>query len=201
MALTVWVDELDIQAKAALDLAPKGNQVAVSIILVIAALFLAAAVWLDTIGRNWLLAASVGASFFVMGGFFWWKSHKNESLQRAHPFNLKLGEGSAAVEVSSDARSLPALDYLKGILGQYSAIFHREPLPEPSGKVGADGRPIEGTIDAARLEVQASNNIAQLQSNEVAEDIVARMNAVASDSPILGDLNTGSSAVGDFSKG
>lgn len=180
--------DLDINAKAALDLTPKGNQVAVSIIFVIAAIFLGAAVWLDATGKSCLLAGVIGFSFFGLGGFFWWKSHKNESLQKAHPFNLKVGEGHSAVEVSADARSLPALDYLKGILGQYSAIFHREPLPEPSGKVGVDGQPINDTIDQARLEVRAANDIAQKQSNEVAEDVCSRMSALASDSPVLGDL-------------
>lgn len=191
---------MDIKAKAALDLSPKGNQVAVSIIFVIASLFLGAAVWLDAHDKRFGLAACVGIGFFCLGGFFWWKSHKNESLHKAHPFNLKVGEGSSAVEVSADARSLPALDYLKGILGQYSAIFHREPLPEPSGKIGVDGQPINGTIEQARLEVQASNDIAQQQSNDVAEDICARMNVLASDSPVLGDLAGSPSDSSDPSK-
>jgi hypothetical protein len=200
MAPLAWVVDLDIKAKAALDLSPKGNQVAVSIIFVIASLFLGAAVWLDANDKNFALAGVIGLAFFGLGGFFWWKSHKNESLQKAHPFNLKVGEGSSAVEVSADARSLPALDYLKGILGQYSAIFHREPLPEPSGKIGVDGQPITGTIEQARLEVQASNDIAQRQSNDVAEDICARMNVLASDSPVLGDLASGASDSANPSK-
>lgn len=179
---------MEIKASAAVELAPKGNQIAVNIIFVIAAAFFGAAVWLDYMEKNWFLAAAVGTAFLGVGGFFWWKSHRNESLQKAHPFSLKVGEGENAVEVSADARSLPALDYLKGILGQYSAIFHRERLPEASGTVDAAGQPIEGTLEKARSIVQAANDIAQQQSNVVAEDICSRMKSVAGSSPVLGEI-------------
>lgn len=180
---------MEIKAKAELALAPKGNQIAVNIMLVISAVFFGVAVWLDATDKNCVLAVVVAVSFLLLGGGFWWKSHKNESLQEAHPFTLKVGEGDSSVSVSADARSLPALDYLKGILGQYSAIFHREPLPEPSGKVGVGGRPIDGTAEEARTAVQSSNSIAQIQSNEVAEEICAKISLLTAESPVLGDVS------------
>jgi hypothetical protein len=186
--LSVLGLDMDIKATAAIELAPKGNQIAVNIIFVIAAVFFGASVWLDFLGKNWILAGAVGLAFLVVGGGFWWKSHKNESLQKAHPFTMKVGEGDNSVEVSADARSLPALDYLKGILGQYSAIFHRERLPEPSGTVDANGHPIEGTFEKARSLVQAANDIAQRQADSIAEDICSRANSAASSSPVLADI-------------
>jgi len=189
MALSVLGIDMDIKASAAIELAPKGNQVAVNIIFVIAAFFFGGAVWLEASGRSWKLSGIIGVVFFVSGAIFWWKSHRNESLQKAHPFTLKVGEGDSTVEVSADARSLPGLDYVKGILGQYSAMFHREKLPDPSGTVGADGQPIEGNLEQARLAVQAANDHAQKQSDEVAEMICSRLHAISAESPVLSDLN------------
>jgi hypothetical protein len=192
---------MEIKADASVALIPKGNQIAVNIIFIIAAGFLAAAVWLEVSDKKWILAALVGVVFFCLGGFFWWKSHKNESLQKAHPFVMKVGQGDNSVEVSSDARSLPALDYLKGILGQYSAIFHRVPLPEPSGTVGVDGKPIEGSIDTARSRVKAANDLAQEQSNEAASKICSHINGLSSTSPVIGDfIESNSSSIDDGSK-
>lgn len=179
---------MEIKASAAIELVPKGNQIAVNIILVMAAVFFGVAVWLDFEGKSWVLAGSVGFAFLVVGGGFWWKSHRNESLQKAHPFTLKVGEGDNSVEVSADARSLPALDYLKGILGQYSAVFHRERLPEASGTVDGAGQPIQSTQDQARLIVQEANEIAQRQSNAIAEDICSRVSPSPASSPILADF-------------
>lgn len=179
---------MEIKASAAIELVPKGNQIAVNIILVMSAGFFGIAVWLDFMGRNWVLAGLVGLVFLIIGGGFWWKSHRNESLQKAHPFTLKVGEGDSSVEVSADARSLPALDYLKGILGQYSAVFHRERLPEASGTVDAAGQPIQGSRDRARHIVQEANEIAQRQSNTIAEDICSRINPSSASSPVLADF-------------
>lgn len=179
---------MEIKASAAIELAPKGNQIAVNIILVMAAAFFGVAVWLDFIGKSCVLAVLVGLVFLVIGGGFWWKSHRNESLQTAHPFTLKVGEGDSSVEVSADARSLPALDYLKGILAQYSAVFHRERLPEASGTVDAAGQPIKGSQDQAQFIVQEVNEIAQRQSNAIAEDICSRINPAPASSPVLADF-------------
>lgn len=186
---------MDIKASGTLELAPKGNQVAVNIIFIIAGLFFAGSVWLDAQEKSYFLSAGVGTSFLVVGFIFWWKSHKNESLQEAHPFSLKVGEGDKAVEVSADARSLPALDYLKGILGQYSAVFHREPLPEPSGTVDKAGNPIDGTLDKSLSIVREANETAQQQANLVAQEICSRIQTiapVAPVSPVIDDL-TGTS--------
>ncbi|MNJ45713.1 hypothetical protein D3C77_408210 [compost metagenome] len=180
-----------MKAGAALELVPKGNQVAVNIIIILSAGFFGWAVWLETLGKNWILAALVGLFFFIVGSFFWWRSHKNESLKTAHPFSMKVGEGDNSVEVSADARSLPALDYLKGILGQYSAIFHREPIPDPSGTVGADGQPIEGTLEVARKIAKEANDLAQQQSNVVADDICSRVNTLVNVSPVIADISSG----------
>lgn len=179
---------MEVKAGASVELVPKGNQIAVNIMLLIAATFFGWAVWLQANDKSWILSLLIGIIFLAIGGGFWWKSQKNESLQQAHPFSLKLGEGQSAVEVSSDARSLPALDYLKGILGQYSAIFHREPLPEPSGTVGSDGQPVDDSIYSARASVNAANSIAQEQSNKVSAEICARLGGLAVASPILEDL-------------
>lgn len=179
---------MEVKAGAALELVPKGNQVAVNIIFLMAALFFAAAVWLNANGKSYVLSAVVGTVFLALGGVFWWKSHKNEALKQGHPFTLKLGEGEKSVAVTSDARSLPALDYLKGILGQYSAVFHREPLPEASGTVGAGGEPIKDSAEDAKRLVDQANHLAQQQSNIVSEEICSRMSAFIAESPVIADL-------------
>lgn len=188
-ALSVLGCDMEVKAGAALELVPKGNQVAVNIIFLTAAAFFAVAVWLNANEKNCVLSVVIGTAFMALGGFFWWKSHKNEALKQGHPFTLKLGEGEKSVAVSSDARSLPALDYLKGILGQYSAIFHREPLPEASGTVGADGKPIQGSAEDAKHKVDQANCIAQQQSNAVSEEICSRMSALVAESPVIADLS------------
>lgn len=175
---------MDVKASGTLELAPKGNQIAVNIIFIISGLFLAGSVWLDTQGKSYFLSAVIGASFLIVGFIFWWKSHKNESLQKAHPFSLKVGEGDKAVEVSADARSLPALDYLKGILGHYAAVFHREPLPESSGTIDKAGNPIDGTLEKSRSIVREANEVAQKQANVLAQEICSRMQSIAPDAPV-----------------
>lgn len=179
---------MEVKAKASIELAPKGSHIYVVSSIVIAAIFFGVAIWLDFMEKNWLLAGLVGLVFLSLGAFFWWRLNKNESLQKAHPFTFKVGEGDCAVEVSADARSLPALDYLKGILGQYSAIFHRERLPEASGTVDATGQPIVNTEEQARLRVQEANDIAQHQSDDISEDICSRISPSPASSPILADF-------------
>ena len=179
---------MEVKASGSLELVPKGNQVAVTLIFIIAALFLAGSVWLESQGKSFLLSAGIGFCFLFVGFVFWWKSHKNESLQKAHPFTLKVGDGDKAVEVSADARSLPALVYLKGILGHYSVVFHREPLPEPSGTVDNTGKPIDGTLETSLAIVRSANEAAQEQANKVAQDIYSRAQAIgpiASGSPVV----------------
>ncbi|MGO4800579.1 hypothetical protein ACEN2T_14970 [Pseudomonas sp. W22_MBD1_FP4] len=187
---------MEVKASGSIELAPKGNQIAVTLIFIIAALFFAGSVWLEAQGKSYYLSAGVGFSFLTIGFIFWWKSHKNESLQKAHPFSLKVGEGNKAVEVSADARSLPALDYLKGILGHYSVVFHREALPQPSGTIDKAGNPIDGTLELSQSIVNDANEVAQQQANKVAQDIYSRVQSiapVATASPVIDNL-TGASA-------
>lgn len=182
---------MDVKASGTLELSPKGNQVAVNILFIISGLFLAGSVWLDAQDKNYFLSAGIGASFLFVGFVFWWKSHKNESLQKAHPFSFKVGEGEKAVEVSADARSLPALDYLKGILGHYSAVFHREPLPESSGTIDKTGNPIDGTREKSLSIVREANQEAQQQANILAQEICSRIQSIAPaapTSPVIDDL-------------
>ncbi|WP_460061011.1 hypothetical protein [Pseudomonas sp. S2_A05] len=182
---------MEVKASGSLELIPKGNQVAVTLIFIIAALFLAGSVWLESEGKSFILSAGIGFCFLFVGFVFWWNSHKNESLQKAHPFTLKVGEGDKAVEVSADARSLPALDYLKGILGHYSVVFHREPLPEPSGTVDDVGKPIDGTLETSQAIVRRANEAAQEQADKVVQDIYSRVQTIGpaiSGSPVVANL-------------
>lgn len=192
---------MEIKAGAKLELIPKGNQVAVNILFLVAAGFFASAVWFDANEKNYVLPVVIGVVFLGLGGGFWWRSHKNEALKQGHPFVLKLGKGEKSVAVSSDARSLPDIDYIKNVLGQYVAVFHRDPLPNASGIIGADGKPVQGSEGDAELLTDRANALAQQQSNFVAEAICSHMNKSNTESPVVSELLVDSNAAAEPSKG
>ncbi|WP_415760282.1 hypothetical protein [Pseudomonas sp. LT1P18] len=178
---------MDVKAAANLSLVPKGGQIAPFILLAFSAIFFGVAVWLSIDGKPYILPLLGAVVFFVVGCLFWWVSHRNEALQRSHAFEMSVGGGKNAVVISADPRSLPALDYLKDILSHYSAIFHREPLPEASGIVGKDGVPVLGSSEQAKDITRKANLQAQQQADNMARQLVETQNSaeLGSFSPIV----------------
>ena len=152
---------MDLNVGAKVDVSPKGGQLVPVILAISSTFFFGAAVWLQSQGKSYELAGGVGVAFFGAAIALYLVSHKNSDLQRSHAFGLTVGSGGNQVVVKADPRSMPSLDYIKGMLSHINIIFSREPLPEASGMIDELGKPIENSVDQAR-DVTDRANVAEI---------------------------------------
>lgn len=164
--------DMEVKAKAALSVSPRGGQIVVFTLVFFSAAFLFVAIWLHSQNQNFIIAICGAIVFFAAGGLFWWVSHKNEELKQSHPFSLNLGEGDNGLILSADVRALPQLEYVKGLLSHYSSVFHREPLPMADGMIGDSGELIEGRIEEANNVVQKANEQARAQCDLLMQELL-----------------------------
>ncbi|WP_286800617.1 hypothetical protein [Pseudomonas sp. UBA4034] len=180
---------MSVQAKASLSIRPRGGQVAVITLICFSAAFLFAAVWFHAQNQNFIIPLCGSIVFLLLGGSFWWVSHKNEELKSSHPFNLNLGEGHNGLALSADVRALPQLDYVKGLLSHYSSVFHREPLPMADGVISESGKPIVGSIEQANKVVLEANEQAREQCDLLMQDLLISASSPSSISlPVVSQL-------------
>ena len=163
---------MEVKAKAALSVSPRGGQIVVFTLVFFSAAFLFVAIWLHSQNQNFIIAVCGAMVFLAVGGLFWWVSHKNEELKQSHPFNLNLGEGDNGLILSADVRALPQLDYVKGLISHYSSVFHREPLPMADGMIGDSGELLEGRIEEANNVVQKANEQARAQCDVLMQELL-----------------------------
>lgn len=163
---------MEVKAKAALSVSPRGGQIVVFTLVFFSAAFLFVAIWLHSQNQNFIIAVCGAIVFLAVGGLFWWVSHKNEELKQSHPFNLNLGEGDNGLILSADVRALPQLDYVKSLISHYSSVFHREPLPMADGMIGDSGELLEGRIEEANNVVQKANEQARAQCDLLMQELL-----------------------------
>lgn len=172
MVLLLSELDMEVKAKAALSVSPRGGQIVVFTLVFFSAAFLFVAIWLHSQNQNFIIAVCGAMVFLAVGGLFWWVSHKNEELKQSHPFNLNLGEGDNGLILSADVRALPQLDYVKGLISHYSSVFHREPLPMADGMIGDSGELLEGRIEEANNVVQKANEQARAQGDVLMQELL-----------------------------
>ncbi|WP_133249050.1 hypothetical protein [Pseudomonas sp. B1(2018)] len=177
---------MEVKAAAEVKVEPKGNHIMVNLLVAASVLFGFHSVWLYSESKPFGLSLLLTGVFLVPGLASWWLSHRNESLQQSHPFLLGVEDGDKQIKVTADVRALPPLDYLKGLLSEYSATFYREPLPEPSGTVGENGEPIAGRVNEALAIANNANKQAQVLSEGLAKSLKGQSCQLPlSDSPIV----------------
>ncbi|QXI57045.1 hypothetical protein HU759_018235 [Pseudomonas sp. OE 28.3] len=154
---------MELKAAATVDVSPKGGQIAIFLLLAFSAISFGASVWLYMGQKPFILPLAGSIVFLLIGSFFWIVSHRNESLKSSHPFTLNLGEGEKSLVISADARSMPAINYIKSMLDYYSTVFHRAPLPVASGMIDDKGQPISGTESEAQAVTDKAHELAQQQ--------------------------------------
>lgn len=164
---------MEIKAGASVDIKPLGGQIIPFALIIVSAISFLIAIWLEMEGKSYFLSLGGACICLLVGVGLYLLSRRDSDLQRAHPFGMTLGSGSNQVAITADSRSLPTLDYLKGILTYWSGLLEREPLPEASGMVDNKGNPIPNSKAAARGVVQAANDLARAQIQEVSSQIAA----------------------------
>jgi hypothetical protein len=186
----VLVLEMDIKADAAVKLIPKGSQIAIFALLVFSVVFFGYTCWLYSQAKPFLLPLCGSAVLLVIGCVFWLIAHKNESLSQSHPTVLGFGDGENKVVVSSDGRSVPALNYLRDLLSHYQATFHRQPLPPASGVIDNQGRPVSGSVDQAREINDAANLQGQKMNSDLFDDALAKLASLGAPqaSPVIAQM-------------
>ena len=174
---------MEIKAGATVEIKPLGGQIIPFALIIVAAALFLIAVWLDAQGKPYYLSVTGACVCLFTGVGLYLLSRRDSDLQKAHPFGMTLGSGSNQVAITADSRSLPALDYLKGILTYWSGLLEREPLPEASGMVDENGNPVPNSKASASEIVKAANEAAQDQIEEVSQQIVASQAAGARHAP------------------
>ncbi|WP_125926738.1 hypothetical protein [Pseudomonas moraviensis] len=180
---------MELKAAATVDVSPKGGQIAIFLLLAFSAVSFGASVWLYMGQKPFVLPLAGSIVFLLIGSVFWIVSHRNESLKSSHPFTLNLGEGEKSLVMSADARSMPAINYIKNMLDHYSNVFHRAPLPVASGLIDDKGQPISGTESAAQAVTDKAHELAQQQCDALVprNDFQSGDSAVKA-SPIVSNL-------------
>lgn len=181
------VVDMDIKAAADLKVVPKGSQIGIFTLLISGVGFFALSCWLYMSSEPYDLPL-VGAGVLIgLGILLWLLAHRNESLNQAHPTVIDLGDGERKVVVSSDGRSVPALNYIRELLSHYQATFHREPLPPASGMINAQGQPISGSESSARDITDRANREGQQINNDLFDSVLTKLESVSngSSSPVI----------------
>lgn len=175
-------------ASARLFISPKGGQIAISLLIVCAALFFGVSVWLMSEDKSYYLSLAGSLVFLVVGALFWWVSHKNEALREAHPFKVSVANADNSIAVSADVRALPAVDYLKLIISQCSEVLHRDPLPNANGIVGADGMPVPQSERQAQQATADLNEQAKKAAEAFARQVIDKIPpSVLGESPVINE--------------
>lgn len=164
---------MDLKAGANVEIKPLGGQIIPFALIIIASVLFLIAVWLDMQGKSYYLSLTGACVCLLVGVGLYLLSRRDSDLQKAHPFGMTLGAGENQVAITADSRSLPALDYLKGILTYWSGLLEREQLPEASGMVDNNGNPIPDSQASAREVVRAANEAAQAQIEAVSLQVSA----------------------------
>lgn len=181
---------MEFKADAAVKLIPKGSQIAIFALLVFSVVFFGYACWLYGHAKPFVLPLCGAAVLLLIGSVFWLIAHKNESLSHSHPTVLGFGDGDSKVVVSSDGRSVPALNYLRELLTHYQTTFHRQPLPPASGVIDGQGRPVSGSFDQAREINDKANQHGQKMNSDLFDDALSKLSNLATPeaSPVIAQV-------------
>lgn len=180
-----------VNAKASVQVVPKGSQIAVFLLLIAAIAFFALACWLYVQEKKFALPLAGAVIFLLLACVFWFFSHRNESLAQSHPLKVSLGGGEKKLMISADSRSVPALNYLESLICHYHMTFFRSPLPMASGKLDAAGKVISGSELAAVSASETLNNNAQELNKEAFDSALAmiRDNVSQHESPVVSEVD------------
>jgi hypothetical protein len=176
---------MKVKAEAKVSMRPVGGQVIPFLLIVISAVLFLVCVWLELQDKSYLLAATGSLVFFISGVTLYLLSRKDSDMRNARAFGMTMGSGENKVAITADARSLPALDYLKEILTHWSCLLERQPLPEASGVVDEHGNPIPNSEAAAADITQKANDEAAAQLEEAVLHMRAPDAACQMQSPII----------------
>ena len=156
-----------VNAKTDVKLKPERSQVFVVALAVISGISLVAGclfLWHKPV-YSW-----VPFLFSVLFGgtsiFAWTKSHKNIDLAGAAPTTIS--KSGANIQVSTDSRALTSPETIQALEKIFALLGHREPLPEPDGLIGADGKPTTGSKLEAEARVRQANDEASRLAKDAA---------------------------------
>jgi len=162
---------MDLNAKAQVEITPLGGQIIPFVLILISAAFFSVSIWLDMENRSYVLPASGAVVCLIIAVTLYVMSRRDTDLQKSHAFGIALGTGATQLSISADPRSLPALDYLRGILLHWSVLLERQPLPEASGTIDQAGRPVPDSVAAACEITREANKVAQSQVDNFATQL------------------------------
>ncbi|MEW8352661.1 MAG: hypothetical protein AB2665_02580 [Candidatus Thiodiazotropha sp.] len=97
----------------------------------------------------------------------WFKAQKDTDLENSSPTIVRDNIGN---QIATDTRALMSPEGIQNMERLFSALTHREPLPEPDGIIDEFGDPVPNTLQEAQKRVIEANlqaqNIADIASSE-----------------------------------
>ena len=183
---------MELKANASVQVSPKGSQIAVFLLISAAIIFFGWSCWLYMGDKKYALPLAGSGIFLILACVLWFYAHRNESLSHSHPLKVDLGDGDTRMLLSADSRSIPELDFLRGLINHYHMTFHRSPLPMASGEVDSSGRILKDSeMSAVAASEQLNRNAAEINAQAFDSALhIVQEKFQNSSSPVIAEVGT-----------